>query len=180
MLCAPHDVHHTLVHCLRADEYLPSQHSRGSDVIPIGGSCQHGPVPMCIITHGTMLIITSACQQPLHHTTHLHSSRIQLQLVPRLLDDLPGVSTHAVQLVHKHHARHAVAPHLPVHCNRLALHAAYCAQQQHCTIQHTQRTLHLRSSRARQQRGGGTCLGPVENGTRWKIADDADCSDLQF
>jgi hypothetical protein len=56
----------------------------------------------------------------------------------------------------QHPAPHLVAPHLAVHCDGLALHATYAAQQQHGTIQHTQGTLHLRGEGGGQRyRGGG-------------------------
>mmetsp|Transcript_39835 Transcript_39835/g.101037 ORF Transcript_39835/g.101037 Transcript_39835/m.101037 type:complete len:251 (-) Transcript_39835:32-784(-) len=87
--------------------------------------------------------VHDALEVRLHADGNLHRRAVDLELVTRLLHDLPGVGARAVQLVDEDDARHVVAPHLPVHRDALTLHAAHGAQHQHRAVQHTQRALHL-------------------------------------
>ena len=62
---------------------------------------------------------------------------------PHLLQHAVWAGPLPVQLVDERDARHAVAVHLPVHSERLALHSAYCTQHEHSSVQHAQSPLHL-------------------------------------
>ena len=62
---------------------------------------------------------------------------------PQLSQNSGGVGPLPVQLVDEGQARNAVALHLTVDSEGLALDAAHSTQHQHCTIQHSQGTLHF-------------------------------------
>ena len=57
--------------------------------------------------------------------------------------------TCTIELVDEGQSRHVVTPHLTVHRDGLALHAADAAQHQYRAVQHPQRPLHLRSIQVR-------------------------------
>lgn len=66
-----------------------------------------------------------------------------VQTVPHLLQGSSGVGAHSVQLVDEGEEGDAVAFHLSVYRHGLTLDASHRAQNQHGSIQHAQRTLHL-------------------------------------
>lgn len=69
--------------------------------------------------------------------------RAQKPAVPQLLQGSDRVGSLSVQFVYEGEERHVVALHLPVHRHGLTLDAAHRAQDQHCPVQHAQRSLHL-------------------------------------
>jgi len=73
----------------------------------------------------------------------LHQRTILPDLLPQLIGHAVMVRAHPVQLVNKRHKGHPVAPHLPVHGQRLRLNASDRAQHQHGAVQHAQCPLHL-------------------------------------
>jgi hypothetical protein len=73
----------------------------------------------------------------------LHHDRVVLELLAQLLGHAGRVGAGAVALVDEGDARHAVAPHLPVDGDRLALHAGHRAQHQDGAIEHLEGALHL-------------------------------------
>lgn len=63
--------------------------------------------------------------------------------IPHLLQGSVGVGAQAVQLVDEGKEGDVVSLHLPVNSHRLTLDPSHCTQNQHCSVQHTQRSLHL-------------------------------------
>lgn len=63
--------------------------------------------------------------------------------VPELLQGSDVIGSHSVQFVDKGEEGHVVAFHLSVHGHGLALNSSHCTQDQHCSVQHTQRSLHF-------------------------------------
>lgn len=68
-----------------------------------------------------------------------------MNVKPHLLQSSAGVGAHAVELVDKSEKGDIVAFHLSVHSHGLTLDSSHCTQNQHGSIQDTQRSLHLDS-----------------------------------
>ncbi len=67
----------------------------------------------------------------------------QAQLALELLDHVGRVGPRAVHLVDERDPRHRIALHLPVHGDRLRLHAGHRAEHQHGAVEHAERALDL-------------------------------------
>ena len=73
----------------------------------------------------------------------LEQHRVLGQLLAQLVTHAVGIGAFAIALVDEGNARNAIAVHLPVDGERLALHAGHRAQHQHGAVEHAQAALHL-------------------------------------